>query len=138
MGSTEKPQLKFKWRPSEDDGGCSIEQYVLEYKASGHLQYRQLTRTSPALASAGPADAMQSLQALVDKSSFPSDGEYSFRVLAHNHIGDSEPLANETPLYIKTKIGIFENINLVLRYIMKTFLNYFNYCYISFKNYGIS
>ena len=73
------------WKPSEDDGGTPIKEYLIEAKEVSRATWSKVTKVKRAITSCNAQD-------LKDKQ------EYVFRVFAENEVGRSEPLVSDNVL----------------------------------------
>ena len=79
------------WKPSENDGGSPIKEYILEAKEAKRATWSKVAKVKPDITS-------YSVEDLKEKQ------EYVFRVMAENDVGRSEPLVSENVL-LKSPFG---------------------------------
>ena len=91
-GRSERPQLTLRWTLPRDDGGCALQQFVIEARESSHWPFRQVTRCR--------ADAGCELTLYCNQ--LPVDGNYLFRVSSVNELGVGPPLQTS---FVQTHIG---------------------------------
>jgi serine/threonine protein kinase len=82
-----KNAVTIAWKAPKYDGGCKVTHYIVERKETSHTQW--ITATSYC------RDLIFTAQGLTE------GGEYSFRVMAVNENGQSEPLEGENPVIAK-------------------------------------
>ena len=87
----ENTSVTIAWKPSENDGGSPIKEYILEAKEARRATWSKVAKVKPDITS-------YSVQDLKEKQ------EYVFRVIAENDVGRSEPLVSENVL-LKSPFG---------------------------------
>ena len=85
--------ITLHWNPPTDDGGVSVDHYLLETKPSGSDEWtKRPVRIEP--------DETKGTVDDLDKGQ-----EYDFRVVAINSQGQSEPLVTAAPIKAKYPFG---------------------------------
>ena len=74
ISSVTKDSISLEWTAPRDDGGCPIDEYILEYKAEGAFKWQPATSKSIT----ATRYTMQDL---------PEETSYDFRVAAKNKAG---------------------------------------------------
>lgn len=110
------------WKPSENDGGAPIKEYILEAKEVRRATWSKVTKVRPDITSYCAQD-------LKEKQ------EYVFRVFAENEIGRSEPLVSDSVL-LKSPYGKFQkhiqNMKAIVKLVTLYIFFYLKYSYIDF------
>jgi len=83
--------VKLKWKPSEDDGGCAINAYIIEFKGKGDEEWQKGPDVKPAKNMNGEVKGLTTGQ------------KYEFRVVAKNRAGMSQPSDATMSLLVKAQ-----------------------------------
>ena len=86
--------VSLEWSPSKSDGGSPILGYAIEKRDAGRQQWTRVTRV-------GPKETEYTVPKLLEGRG------YTFRVMAENAEGLSEPETLEKAVFPERQIGMF-------------------------------
>ena len=86
--------VSLEWSPSKSDGGSPILGYAIEKRDAGRQQWVRVTRV-------GPQETEYTVPKLLEGRG------YTFRVMAENAEGLSEPVSHDKAVFPERQIGLF-------------------------------
>lgn len=90
---TSPEAITVQWKPPKDDGGSSLEGYILEKRVKGGSKWQRVP------GHIGPGDTRATAKNLDEGA------EYEFRVTAVNESGESKPLVTSELVKAKYPFG---------------------------------